>query len=219
MVAYDFKDEEKSSINDPGVLRVQSLFDSPKTHKYIKGYDVTLYDIEQEAWDYSRGARTVREYHVGGVLYVRHVYSYTMTNGNRDIATINHTFEWLNNDGTVGASKPRVKKMTPKSLGEMNTEVREGRMTDLRENAKTLPGDPANGIPSGQEIISMIYAWYGDLIADYEATGSMDLENALKGETDPARLAVLNFSITAFGGLTIMQLLAFQLVGAYTWPS
>lgn len=190
-------------------LRVQSLFESPKTHAEIEMIDITLLGLHQAAWDYSRGARTVREYDHSSVMFVDHVYTYTMDAGNRNISTLSSTINWYSNDGTIGLSKTIQKEMTIKALGQLNQEIRKGRMTDLRENAKAVAG--------GQALIDALYGWYGTEIYSYEEIGSLDFENALKDEADPVRLGTLNTSIPEFGGLGVMQLLSFQLIGAYSW--
>lgn len=173
--------------------------------------DITFLGFTQKAWDYSRGARTERKYFCmdePAVLKIRDFYTYTYTNGNRDIATVDRAIEWYGMDDLIFLTKNIHKEFTAKSLGELNQEIRKGRMTDLRENAKAVTG--------GQGLIDSIYSWYGVEIAEYENIGSLAFENALKNETDPVRLGTLNFAIAEFGGATIMQLLAFQLVGAYT---
>jgi hypothetical protein len=174
--------------------------------------DITFIGFTQKAWDYSRGARTERNYmciEEPTQLKIKDHYDYTMTNGNRDIATVARQITWYKDDNTVGLTKDISKEFTPKSLGELNQTVRKGRMTDLRENAKAVTG--------GQGLIDSIYSWYGTEISEYENIGSLAFENALINETDPIRLGTLNFAITEFGGATIMQLLAFQLIGAYSW--
>lgn len=208
---WNFEDPENSSLTDPDVLRIQSLFPSPKKHEEIKTIDVTLLSLTQEAWDYSRGARTTRFYkNQSDELVVCHKYEYTMVNDNRDIGAVTHKFQWHQNDNAVGLEKVINKIMTTKSLGQLNQEVRKGRMTDLRENAKLIGRD---------DITDNLYSWYKDEIYDYEEINSLDFENALKTEADSGRLAVLNESIAQFGGLTVMQLLRWQLVGDYfTWP-
>lgn len=195
--------------SDPARLLIQSLFDTDKSDNEVLSTDITLLGMDQSPWDYSRGARTIREYKVNNVLYASQSYSYVMANGNRDIGTISYTFHWMLPDQTEGLAKATTKTMTVKSLGELNQEIRRGRMTDLRENAKAVAG--------GQGLIDSIYSWYGTEISDYENIGSLDFENALINEADAARLGTLNFAIAEFGGLTIMQLLAFQLIGAYEW--
>jgi hypothetical protein len=175
--------------------------------------NITFMNFHQHAWDYSRGARTERKYMdmVDQMkLKVRDFYTYTYTNGNRDIGSLQRFIEWYKDDDTVGLSKSINKEFTAKSLGELNQEIRKGRMTDLRENAKAVTG--------GQGLIDSIYNWYGTEIMTYEDLGSLAFENALINESDPVRLGTLNFQIVEFGNLTIMQLLSFQLIGAYSWP-
>jgi hypothetical protein len=174
--------------------------------------DITFLGFNQKAWDYSRGARTDRKYmciEEPEKLKIKDHYNYTMGNGNRDLATVARQITWYKDDGSVGLTKDISKEFTPKSLGELNQIVRKGRMTDLRENAKAVPG--------GQGLIDSIYSWYGTEITDYENIGSLSLEDALINEDDEVRLGTLNYQIAEFGNLTIMQLLAFQLIGAYSW--
>lgn len=173
--------------------------------------DITFLGFAQKAWDYSRGARTERKYFCidePTKLKIKDHYTYTMGNGNRDIETVERQITWYKDDETIGLTKDISKEFTAKSLGELNQIVRKGRLTDLRENAKAVSG--------GQGLIDSLYSWYGTEIAEYENIGSLAFENALKNETDQTRLGTLNYQITEFGGATILQLLAFQLVGAYT---
>ncbi len=180
--------------------------------------------IMPTSWDWSRGAKTVRYYTVGGVSTpdqrrVKVEWSYVMDSGNRSILTPSRTITFYGVDGTSAILTGDISKpFNSKEIGELNRDVRIGRMTDLRENAAPIPGDPDNGIPSGQDIINMLYGWYGSEIIDYEDRGSLGFEDALKAETDPTRLAVLTSPIADFDGLTVMQLLAFQLIGSYGWP-
>lgn len=193
----------------PERLRIQSLLLNELTDLEVKQTDVCLLGMTQEAWDYSRGARTTRDYKNGADLVVQHVYTYTMTNGNRDVATITHTFNWYQEDGNIGLSKVTNKTMTAKALGELNREVRIGRMMDLRENAKLI---------GRQDITDNLYSWYEVEIEHYEHLGTLEFEDAIKNETDTARRAVLDESIPAFGNLTVEQLLIWQFIGAYSWP-
>ena len=194
--------------SDPTRLRVQAVLPYELADAQIKQTDICLLGMTQEAWDYSRGARTTRNYKNGSDLVVQHVYSYTMTNGNRDIATVSHTFNWYQEDGNIGLSKITNKTMTAKALGELNREVRIGRMMDLRENAKLI---------GRQDITDNLYSWYEVEIEHYEHLGTLEFEDAIKNEVDAARRAVLDESIPEFGGLTVEQLLIWQFIGAYSW--
>lgn len=169
--------------------------------------------FRQRAWDYSRGARTERLYECidePGTVKIRDYFVYTYDAGNRDILTVERHIEWYDMDDTVRLEKEVMKEFTAKSLGQLNKEIRDGRLKDLTENAKAVAG--------GQAIVDAIYAWYGEMIYDYIDRGTLDFENALKAEADAGRLAVLNAAIPEFGGLSVMQLLSFQLIGEYTWP-
>ncbi|MCP3684541.1 MAG: hypothetical protein GY861_17890 [bacterium] len=175
------------------------------------------FGIHPTAWDYSRGAKTVRRYidstipEDGSELRVAVEYSYVMDEGNRNIIDPIRTIKFYESDGlTVFMEQEISKPMTVKSLGELNQEVRAGRITDLVKNAEQLP--------SGQTIVDSLYEWYGTEIDDYVGVhGSLSFENALKAEADVARLAMLDTQIVEFGGVSVMQLLAFQLVGNYAW--
>jgi len=174
--------------------------------------DIQHYGLVQKAWDYSRGARTERLYVDNDnetKVRIKDSYTYTYSNGNRDIATIQRKIEWFKDDDTVGLTKNLLKEHTVKSLGQLNRDIRIGRLTDLRENAKALEG--------GQTIVDSLYAWYGTEMFEYEDIGSLAFEDALKAEADATRLGLLNTSIPEFGGLTIMQLLSWQLIGSYSW--
>jgi len=175
-------------------------------------------------WEWSRGAKTTRYYSVAASTAadqrrVKIEWNYTMDSENRYIVTPTRYIYFYDVDGSsVILSGDISKPFNSKKMGELNRDVRIGRVTDLRENAKGVPGDPANGIPSGQQIVDMVYDWYGDLIIQYEDQGNIGFEQALKNETDPTRLAVLGAPIADFQGLSLMQLLSFQLVGSYVLP-
>jgi len=181
------------------------------------------WNIYPRSWDWSRGAKTIRYYSVAGSesadqRRVKIEWQYVMDAGNRKIITPSRTITFYDVDGSTPILMGDISKpYNPKEIGELNRDVRIGRLTDLRENAEALPTDPDNGIPSGQDIIDMIYSWYNDAIIRYEDRGSLEFEDALRNESDPTRLAVLNAPISAFGGLTIMQLLAYQMTGNYGW--
>jgi hypothetical protein len=168
--------------------------------------------FRQRAWDYSRGARTERRYECitePGTLKIRDYFTYTYDADNRNVETVRRHIEWYKMDGTVGLTKEIVKEFTPKSLGQLNKEIRDGRLKDLTENAKAVTG--------GDAIVDAIYSWYGGMIYDYIDRGTLDFENALRNETDPTRLGLLNQAVPEFGGLSVMQLLSFQLIGEYSW--
>lgn len=177
--------------------------------------NITFLGLKQCAWEYTRGARTERLYLCPGItdgteLRIKDYYEYTFTDGMREIATVDRHINWYGVDGsTIIATKDVTKEFTPKSLGELNQKIRNGRITDLTANAMALP--------SGQAMIDSLYSWYGDLISDYIDRGSKDFENTVRDETDPARRGLLDTSVPEFGGLTIHQMLSFQLVGGYTW--
>lgn len=177
--------------------------------------NITFLGLKQEAWDYSRGARTERLYKCDGItdgteLRIKDYYNYTFTDGMRDVATVERHVNWYDVDGvTVIATKNVTKEFTPKSLGELNQKIRNGRITDLTSNALQLP--------SGAVMVDSLYAWYGALISDYIDRGSKDFENAVRDESDPGRRGLLDTSVPEFGGLTIAQMLSYQLVGGYTW--
>jgi len=173
--------------------------------------DITFLPLKQAAWDYSRGARTERKYCDTDIdkLRIRDVYNYTMSNGNRDVATIQRQMEWYKEDNTIGLIKDVSKEFTTKSLGELNQEIRNGRMTDLTSNASMIAG--------GDDLVATLYSWYGPEITEYIDRGTLSFETSLKTEIDPARLGLLNTSLAEFGGATIMMLLSFQLIGSYSW--
>lgn len=177
------------------------------------------WNIHPLVWDWSRGAKTIRYYTVGGTEVVtdRRVkveWSYTMDANNREVIAASRTIDFYENDGVTSFLNAAIPKpQNSKSLGELNQDIRKGRITDLVENAKVVPG--------GQGLVDALYAWYGAELADYigpDGGGVSSLETALVNETDPVRLGTLGTGIPEFGGLTVMQLLSFQLVGAYTWP-
>lgn len=176
--------------------------------------DITFLGFDQKAWDYSRGARTERIYRCvqePHPVKIRDYYTYTYANGNRDIATVQRFIQWYEMDETVALTKEIVKEFTVKGLAQLNQEIRNGRIVDLFANAGQLPG--------GQVIVDSLYAWYEHDILEYIDRGTLAFENALKTENDPARLGVLNTTIAQFGGLSVLQLLRFQLVGDYNvWP-
>ena len=192
----------------------------------LKLTDVKLlrwYNIFPLSWDWSRGAKTVRYYNVGGVpgeanQRCKIEWTYEMDAGNRSIVRPERKITYLETDGVTPIIEQDISKpYNIKELGQLNMDIRIGRITDLRQNAEQLPGDPDNGIPPGSQIVEWLYEWYGPEIFEYEDRGNLGFENALKTENDPVRLAVLNAPIAAYGGLSVMNLLAFQLIGAFTW--
>ena len=177
--------------------------------------DITFLPLIQKAWEYSRGARTFRNYNAknisdGTELRIKDEYNYTFENGMRDITGVQRHLYWYANDGsTVILTKDITKEFTAKSLGELNQEIRNGRITDLIENAKALP--------SGQVIVDSLYDWYGIQISEYIDRGTTAFEVAVRDEADVSRRALLDTSVPEFGGLTVSAIISFQLVGGYTW--
>jgi hypothetical protein len=194
--------------------------------KIIDIKNLIWFDIQAEAWDWERGAKTVRKYyHVGSdPLTNRRItisYEYTFSHGKREIAGATRWIKFYETDGaTVFLQKDITKAKNATDIQQLNKDIRERRIADLEDGASSLG-------QAGQDMIDALYGAYGNEIAEYKSNkiNPMTFENAVRADkdsTDPAKAvinAVLNTMLPPeFGSIKLWQMLCYQFTGAYTWP-
>lgn len=188
--------------------------------------DIQFLGLEQHPWDYKRGAKTDRLYYCSDEnVLVKHSYSYTTTNGNRDIQDVHVKIEWFNELGEIKLTKEYDKLLNNKRRKELNREIRQGRIDHmeseaeiLREYAQTLPEPYKTQYTTVADNIDFIFETYSTQIDSYIKRGTLDFETAVLVETDSTMVAILNLEAlppeTDFpNGMTVKESIIYQLTG------
>lgn len=189
--------------------------------------DIQHLGLTQNPWDYRRGAKTERIYNcvTDGNICVKHLFTYTFSNGERDIQDIHVKIEWYDASEQVKLTKEYDKLMSAKQRKQINREIRQGRLDHLEgeaENLRTL----ALGVPEPfktqyntvADNLDFLFSHYQTEVNSYIQRGTMDFENAVNNETDPTILAIL--AIPALppqpefpNGMTVKESIIYQLTG------
>lgn len=188
--------------------------------------DIQFLGLNQGAWEFNRGARTTRDYtDDSDNLLVRDSFSYTLTNSDRDVATLTRQIEWFNSSGTAEITKDTTPTISQKQLKAVNREIRQGRLDylesaaeNLRTIAETLSDPLKSQYISIADSIDALFVHYGSEVTHYIQRGTLEFENAVNGETDATILAVLALPSRPADaefpvGLTVKQSILYQLTG------
>jgi len=188
--------------------------------------DIQFLGLTQHPWEYIRGAKTDRLYYCeDGNVLVKHSYTYTMVNDNRDMKDIHVKIEWFDENGVNKLTKEFDKMLNNKRRKELNREIRQGRIDHmeseaeaLRELAQTLPEPQKTEYTTVADNIDFIFETYEVEIDHYIKRGTMDFENAVKSESDPNILNILNLQALQPqpnfpNGMTVKESIIYQLTG------
>lgn len=189
---------------------------------------VDLMGLTPKPWNFSRGAKTTRDYlYPNGDVAVRVSYSYSYSNGGRSILQPTRKIEFFNADGEMKHDADITKELNAKQLRNLNRELRQGRWDYMDDAAEKLPDfapyvtEPykRDFIRASQALI-ILHKFYEREIKSYIDDGTMDFENAIRNETNPIMLEFLSLNVRPpdsdyAAGLTVLQTLLHQLTGEY----
>lgn len=194
----------------------------------LKKLDVDFLGLIKHPWNFSRGAKTIREYNYNtGELAVKIEYSYTYTDDGRYIDQPTRTITFYDIDQTEFLSYDITKTLNSKQLKSLNREIRQGRMDYMDSAAADLPNySPYVPEPYKTDFlrapacVDIVHKYYKEQIASYKEDGTTEFENAIKNETNLIMLEVLNTNVRPPDalfptGLTIKQTILHQLTGSY----
>ena len=88
--------------------------------------NIQFLGLVQNAWEFSRGARTERIYtcpDTPGFVHVKDIYTYVMTNGDRDVDTYTRKIQWFRTDETVGLEKDITPVLNIKNKKTLNKRI------------------------------------------------------------------------------------------------
>ena len=194
----------------------------------IKRTHVDLMGIKPTPWNFSRGAKTTREYlYPNGDVAARVSYTYEYTDGGRSILQPQRKIEFFSANGTMMHEQDITKELNAKQLRNLNRELRQGRWDYMDDAAEKLPlfapfvPEPyKTDFVRASQALMILHKFYEREIKSYIEDGTMDFENAIRNETNPIMLELLALNVRPpdsdyIAGLTVLQTLLHQLTGEY----
>jgi len=178
-------------------------------------------------WIKSRGVKVEQFYtYEDSESYIREYYTYTYTDGGRNISSYVRTIEWVDAVGLF-YSEITTPDLTNYHLREVNKSARNGQIVymegaayDLAELALTLPEPYKTAYTTVANGLDFIIDHYKEEIREYSERNlySYAFENAVNNETDPAILSLLGMTVRVPdaefpSGLTAKQSIIHQLTG------
>ena len=139
--------------------------------------DVTLWGLDRSTTT-SRGRKAHTLYKDGSDTVAKKTYT-----DHTNPRTIQHLYEWFNEDGTVGATKTELKQYAPhewyallhgRRQNQIDYLIGEAAARELTSNSATLREH------------------YATEIAEYLAEGTETLKDAIENETDQSIVAILD---------------------------
>lgn len=192
----------------------------------LKTTEVKYLDLERQKWNFSRGAKTTREYLCeNGSKAIEISYAYTYSNDLRDIESVTRHIEMFDSSGNMFFDRDITKPLNVTQIGDLNEEIRRGRVHYLREAAKDLPSfSPFVPEPyktdflRGPSAVELLNRYYRDEMSSYMDSNTLDFENAILSESNTLMLEALNLNVRPPDvlfptGLTIKQSIIHQLTG------
>lgn len=194
----------------------------------LESTEVHLLGLISQPFNFSRGAKTTRDYNYStGEVGARISYTYTYKNEGREIDQPTRKLELFNIDGTLILEKDITKLLNAKQLRSINREIRQGRwdyMDDaaikLKDLAPYVPEPYSTDFVRASNALPILHKYYEREISSYILDGTMDLENAIRNETNPIMVELLSLNVRPpdaeySAGLTVLQTLLHQLTGEY----
>jgi len=194
----------------------------------LETLEIKYLDLNRQIFNFSRGAKTTRDYlYSNDSLAIQIRYDYTYKNSGRDIASVLRHVDFYDNEGNIFLTKDITKPMNITQLGDLNGDVRKGRIHYMKETAKGLPSfsphvpEPWKSdflkAPDAMEVLTNYYRYE---IKDYIEDNSQAFEERIMSETNSFMLGVLNLNVRPpdglfQNGLTIKQTICHQLTGEY----
>lgn len=182
--------------------------------------DITLLGFGADPWDFSRGARTERNYRDDdGLIVVQDKYTYEMDAGNRNITKIVRHIHWVDETGATEVQKDITQAIDAKKLKAINREVRQGRIDyleaaaeDMRTMSALYPEPYKTGMLTVADSIDAMFEHYAAEATAYITRGTMAFEDAVRlgeGPMQPILYTVPNPAT----GWTVRDSILFQLTG------
>ncbi len=184
--------------------------------------------LKRKAWTFTRGMLLKREFlDENDELRISAEITYTLEDGNRTAYPHSRTLKWYRTDGTVGLEKTDYFEYSTKDLKYEKRKVRQGRIDymegaaeDLENLSESMPEPYKTSFLVASQSIDTILDHYEVEINHYISRGTLEFENAVRNETDPTILSVLDLVVRPpdevfSAGLTIKQTILHQLTGEY----
>jgi hypothetical protein len=194
----------------------------------LKKTHVDLMGLTSTPWNFSRGAKTTRDYNYpNGDVGARITYTYTYANEGREINQPTRKLELFDSNGVIQLTLDITKQLNAKQLRAINREIRQGRwdyMDDaaikLKDLAPYVPEPYATDFVRASNALPILHKYYEREIFSYIADGTIDFENVIRNETNPIMLELLALNVRPpdayyISGLTVLQTLLHQLTGEY----
>ncbi len=190
--------------------------------------DIQFLGLKKKAWQFSRGMRTVREYHYqNDTVAVRDIYTYVTEDGGRTVTSVTRTIEWYDGQGVKILEKDISPDLNIKNKKDLNRDIRQGRIDymiaaaeELAILSETLLEPFKSQFIEASNSIDIILSHYETPIDHYIKFGNKEFEDAVNNESNPIMLNILNLMVRPpdaefVAGLTIKQTIIHQLTGEY----
>ncbi len=190
--------------------------------------NIQFLGLKQKAWQFSRGMRTVREYHYpNDTIAVKDVYEYILSPDNRSIESVTRRLEWYDSAGVKQLEKDISPDLNIKNKKSLNRDIRQGRMDYMVAAAEELatlsamvPEPYKTDFLKASDSIGIILTQYELEIDHYVTNGTLEFEKAINEEDNPVMLEILSLNVRPPDelfpqGLTIKQTIIHQLTGVY----
>ncbi len=182
--------------------------------------------LSRDPWSFNRGGKTERCYKDQSEnVLIRVYYTYTYSNGVRDIESFQEFIEFKKSSGEVFLTIEVPNSQSSEVVNKLNRAIRQGRIDYLETTAKALGMlAPIESEPwkSNYETIAnnidTLFDHYQVQIDEYIARGTMTLEDAVNAESNQSILDILSTDArkpdAEFpNGLTVKQSIMYQLEG------
>lgn len=194
----------------------------------LQRIEVHLLGLTATPWNFSRGAKTTRDYNYpNGEVGARVTYSYTYVNEGRSIEQPERKLEFFNANGEVKLTLNIKKELNAKQLRSVNRDIREGRWDYLDDAAEQLeylapfvPEPYSSDFIRTTHALPILHKYYSREIKEYMDDGTQEFEDKIRNETNPIMLELLALNVRPpdayfSAGLTVKQTLLHQLTGEY----
>lgn len=204
---------------------VEQFIDDESLGQLIRT-DIQFLGLEQQAWEFIRGARTQRVYLDSNQLVnICDSYTYVYAADSRSVVSMERRIAFFDENGVeihgIDISKPQ----NVKSIKVLNRELRQGQLDYLEAGAENLRGlaetvaEPTKSqFIQIADSIDVLFSHYEVQVDHYIQRGTMEFEEAINNESDAAILAILalpgRLPDAEFpSGLTVKESIIYQLTG------
>lgn len=190
--------------------------------------NVKFLGLKQQAWDFTRGMRTERNYlYPNDTVAVKDLYEYVLSADLRSVESMTRKIQWFNAVGEMKLEKDVTSELNIKNRKELNRNVRQGRIDYLIAAAEELatlsplmPEPFKTDFLKASNSIDIILKHYELEIEHYVGGNDLGFERAVLNEDNPVMLDIFALQVrppdAEFpSGLTIKQSILHQLTGAY----